>query len=126
MVQEYVLGDLCRYPFLKCAIIVVNGEIDRNDCPEIEVPAQADQKFVHYRATGLLFKQEYRFVVKGVTNGGQGDPNSVDASTVPQAVPANGMVSEGVVALERTVVHALPLLRCDLPRRGKVRFVKAS
>uniref|UniRef100_A0A914UUK7 Fibronectin type-III domain-containing protein n=1 Tax=Plectus sambesii TaxID=2011161 RepID=A0A914UUK7_9BILA len=78
-------GNLIGYMLEWCKI--ANGQVDRNDCPEQQVTAQGDQKVVHYRVTDLEFKQDYRFFVKGVTNGGEGDPNSADASTVPQDVP---------------------------------------
>jgi hypothetical protein len=65
----------------------VSGEVDANDCPEQQINATSSQKHLYHRVVRLQFKQEYRFIIRGMTKSGAGDPNSVDATTLPQHVP---------------------------------------
>lgn len=61
--------------------------LDTDNCPEIfKAGAEAN----HHKVTRLNANADYRFTVRAVSGAGDGDPNSVQAKTLPDDTPTTG------------------------------------
>lgn len=61
--------------------------MQERDCPRQEVDNSKNQA----RVDGLEFETPYRFIVRALTGAGEGDPNSADATTLPEIVAGGGL-----------------------------------
>ncbi|KIH68381.1 fibronectin type III domain protein [Ancylostoma duodenale] len=77
-------GKLLKYVIEYCR--TENGRVVEKDCPKQEVDADRTQ----IRLSGLEFETPYRFILRAQTSAGEGDPNSADATTLPEVVAAAG------------------------------------
>ncbi|KJH49856.1 fibronectin type III domain protein [Dictyocaulus viviparus] len=77
-------GRLLYYTIMDCR--TENGRIIEKDCPKQQVNSDRTQ----IRISGLQFETPYRFIVRAQTNAGEGDPNSVDVTTLPEVVASGG------------------------------------
>ncbi|KAK6751482.1 hypothetical protein RB195_003089 [Necator americanus] len=75
-------GKLLKYVIEHCR--TENGRVVEKDCPKQDVDADQTQ----IRLSGLEFETPYRFIVRAQTSAGEGDPNSADATTLPEVVAA--------------------------------------
>jgi hypothetical protein len=67
--------------------------IDEDDCVESTF---LKPERTYFRVTGLEQEKEYRFIVKAESDGGLGNPNSVDAETLPPDVLGTEPVAPGL------------------------------
>ncbi|CAB3409874.1 unnamed protein product [Caenorhabditis bovis] len=75
-------GKLTRYEVEYCKL--QNGKVVEKTCPRKQIEADAKE----IRITGLENETPYRFVLRAQTSAGEGDPNSSDATTLPEVTAA--------------------------------------
>ncbi|CCD65185.1 Neuroglian [Caenorhabditis elegans] len=89
-------GKLARYEVEYCK--TQNGKLVEKSCPRKQI--DADSKEI--RITGLENETPYRFILRAHTSAGEGDPNSSDATTLPETTAAG--VDPGVPSLVENAI----------------------
>lgn len=89
-------GKLARYEVEYCK--TQNGKQVEKTCPRQQINADAKE----IRITGLENETPYRFILRAHTSAGEGDPNSSDATTLPETTAAG--VDPGVPSLVENAI----------------------
>ncbi|EFO93140.1 CRE-SAX-7 protein [Caenorhabditis remanei] len=89
-------GKLARYEVEYCK--TQNGKQVEKTCPRQQIDADAKE----IRITGLENETPYRFILRAHTSAGEGDPNSSDATTLPETTAAG--VDPGVPSLVENAI----------------------